>query len=459
MKIPLERCAGIIGGRLVGSSRRIVTGAAIDSRQIVEGDLFFALEGGFVDGHKFVGHAMQSGASAVVVGKELERDIPQIVLEDRADGLVKLAAWVRDDLDPLVVGITGSTGKTGVKDMLASIARPVMPTVASERSFNNDLGVPLTLVRAKVETEVVVCEMGSRGPGHIARLCHYARPHIGVVTNVGVTHFEQFGSREAIAAAKTELIESLPEGGAAVLNADDAYVAAMAESTKAEVITVGLNNPAMIRAGQVRFDGLGRPTFQIEGELGVGWLHVPIAGIHQVSNALVACGAAFALGLSLDQCKEGLERSSASPWRMDVRVEQGVVFVNDAYNANPDSVASALTTCAKMAERGGELVAVLGYMAELGDIEEAEHRRVGNLAAALATRLVVVGKNAAPIAESAREAGLTQVRLVDDGEEALGAIGALKPKDVLLVKGSRVAGLESLAEKAASLTASGKSIS
>jgi len=451
LRVSIEEVARITGGRLIGPPGLVATGAAIDSRAIKAGELFFALKGEFFDGHDFVDEAGRAGAAAAVVSAELNVDGPQIVVADPAVSLVALAGWVRDELDPLVVGITGSTGKTGVKDLLSCVAATRMATVASPGSFNNDLGVPLTLLQTKQETEVVICEMGSRGPGHIRKLCKYARPHVGIVTNVGVTHFEQFGSREAVASAKSELIEAIAEGGTAVLNADDAFTLEMAPQSRGDVITFGSSASAMLRGDSIRFNSLGQPTFRVSYKGNSVWVHVPLAGVHQVANALAACAGGVALGLSLDECKLGLDGAVASPWRMAVKVVQGVFFVNDAYNANPDSVAAALKTCAAMTSPGSSLVAVLGYMAELGDIEEAEHRRAGALAAALAARLVVVGEKAAPIADGARDAGMAEVRWARDAEHALTAIGDLRPKDVLLVKGSRVARLEHLADKAASV--------
>jgi UDP-N-acetylmuramoyl-tripeptide--D-alanyl-D-alanine ligase len=382
-----------------------------------------------------------------VVRRELPGlDGPQLVTPDPSSALTALAGWVRDVLDPVVVGITGSTGKTGVKDLLASITSRAMPTVASQRSFNNELGVPLTLLATKVETRVVICEMGARGLGQIKELCELARPQIGVVTNVGVTHYEQFGSREAIAEAKGELVRSLPEGGAAILNADDPLVMGMASRAEAEILTYGMSPKAWVHAQGVRSDRLGRSTFQMIRGAERVWVSLPVSGGHQVSNALAASAAGLALGLSLDDCRMGLEAAVLSPWRMQVEVAGGVVIVNDAYNANPTSVASALTSCSAMTAHGGRLVAVLGYMAELGGIEVAEHRRIGALAASLADRLVVIGSRAQPIAWGARDAGMDDVTMVWDAAAGAEAVGELRAGDVLLVKASRVASLENLAD-------------
>jgi UDP-N-acetylmuramoyl-tripeptide--D-alanyl-D-alanine ligase len=448
VRLTIEQAARIMGGTAPNPDpSAVVTGASIDSRKIRTGDLFFALKGERVDGHTFVPDALMQGAAAAVV-VEVRNDVDsgrQILVHSPAEGMIALAGWVRDMVNPVVVGITGSTGKTSVKDLLASILRPKRRIVASEGSFNNELGVPLTLMQIRSDTEVAVCEMGARGLGQIKLLCDLARPQVGVVTNVGVAHFELFGSQEAIANAKAELVRSLPEGGAAVLNADDRLVRAMAGDTKGEVLTYGIDQDAGLRAEGVRADNLGRPSFRMvrgdqEVEVSLG-----VSGLHQVSNSLAASAAALALGLTLEECREGLIAARLSSWRMEIRQVQGAVVVNDAYNANPTSMASALETCGWMVAPGGRLIAVLGYMAELGAIEAAEHYRVGELAAATVHRLVVVGSLAAPIAEGAEQAGLTDVIRVNGRDEAVDAIGRLAAGDVLLVKGSRIAALESVA--------------
>lgn len=444
MNISFAEAARVMGGRTVGPARGRVTGAAINSKEVRPGDLFFALRGSAFDGHDFVKEAIFRGAAGAVVAREVPDAGPLIITPEPASALVDLAAWVRDTFDPLVVGITGSTGKTTVKDLLASITSPLMPTVASPESFNNDLGVPLTLTACRRETEVVICEMGTRGPGQIARLCEYVRPHAGVVTNVGLTHYEMFGSQAGIAEAKKELVSCLPEAGAAVLNADDPIVMEMAVGCPADVITFGLDPQAEVRASGVSADRLGRHAFRLEAKGRSQFVSLPAAGAHQVSNALAAAAAAVSLGIPLEDCKRGLETAKLSRWRMEVKVYSGVVFVNDSYNANPTSVASALKTCAEMAA-GGKLVAILGWMAELGEVSEREHRRIGALASALVSRLIVVGANALPLAEGARAAGMRDVHTVPDGRQAVAALGRLDPGDVVLVKASRAAGLEEVA--------------
>jgi UDP-N-acetylmuramoyl-tripeptide--D-alanyl-D-alanine ligase len=449
VKLTIEQAARIVGGRVAppGGSATIA-GAAIDSRKLKSGDLFFALKGERLDGHDFVRDALLQGAAAAVV-TDLRSDADprrQIVVDSGVAALSALAGWVRDVVNPMVVGITGSNGKTSVKDLLASILKPHRNVVASHGSFNNELGLPLTLLQIRDDTEIVVCEMGARGLGQIKLLCDLARPGVGAVTNVGVSHYELFGSQEAIANTKAELVRSLPEGGAAVLNADDPLVRAMASETVADVLTYGYGPDAWLRAEAVTFDKMGRPSFRMVREDRNVCVSLSVSGIHQVANSLAAAACALALGLTLEQCRAGLESAELSPWRMQTSVAAGVVIVNDAYNASPTSTASALSSCAAMLPSGARLVAVLGYMAELGEIEAAEHRRVGALAAASAAKVVVVGERAAPIADGAVEAGLDDVVRVATPQEAVDAIGKVSPGDVVLVKGSRVAGLEGVAE-------------
>jgi UDP-N-acetylmuramoyl-tripeptide--D-alanyl-D-alanine ligase len=445
MRFRISDAAKVVAGQTIGVGDVEATGVAVDSRAARPGDLFVALPGEFFDGHDFVAGAAGRGAAGAIVGRRVEASIPQIVVAHPLSALTKLAAWARDVIDPAVVGITGSTGKTSTKDLLSAIASQKFSTVVAEKSFNNEVGVPLTLLRAAAETEVVVCELGSRGAGQIKQLCEFVRPHIGVVTNVGVTHFEQFGSRDAIAAAKAELVEAISEGGSVVLNADDEYADWMAKKTEATVLTFGMGAGAWIRASDVDLDRSGRARFRmVRGPESV-WAELNVAGRHQVANALAASAAALALGLSLEECRTGLARAKASPWRMETSAAAGVTVVNDAYNASPDSMASALQTCAAMASGKGRLVAVLGHMAELGDLEATEHERIGQIAAATADRLVVVGEKAAGIAAGARAAGLREVTFVAGADEAASQIGPLEEGDVVLIKASRVARLEGVA--------------
>lgn len=446
--IGLEELARVVSGRIVGLSGSVeARGVTVDSREAGRGDLFVALQGEYFDGHDFVDDAFQRGAGAALVSREVSSRGPLVMVADPQTALENLGGYVRDVVDPIVVGVTGSTGKTTTRDLIASVASSKFRTVASKKNFNNEIGVPLTLASLERDTEVLVCEMGSRGAGDIRLLCEIARPQVGVVTNVGVTHFEQFGSKDAIASAKAEMIEALPEGGTAVLNADDFRVRAMPVPAGVSTITFGSDRSASLCAEKVRLDRLGRAVFRITtGSEGV-WVELRLVGRRNAGNAAAAAAVGMALGLTLDQCKVGLESAKPAPWRMETTESEGVIYVNDAYNSNPDSVAAALETCAAMAGHKQRFVVVLGEMAELGAISEAEHRQVGALAAATAGRLIVVGDAAMPIAQGAKAAGLLDVVQTQDASGVAAVLGERSPGDVVLVKGSRVAGLENVVDE------------
>jgi UDP-N-acetylmuramoyl-tripeptide--D-alanyl-D-alanine ligase len=332
-----------------------------------------------------------------------------------------------------VVGITGSVGKTSVKDLLAAALAPSRRVAASERSFNNELGVPLTLACAPDGVDVVVVEMGARGIGHVARLCEIASPTVGVVTRVAPAHTEAFGSIEGVARAKGELVEALPADGTAVLSHEDPRVAAMAERTRARVVTFGEGGD--VRAVWLELDDRLRPTFTLVSPWGNAVVELPVSGRHQVANALAAAAAALALGVEPAAVADGLGRARLSPWRMELVVApSGARILNDAYNANPASLRAALESLAGLpADRR---TAVLGVMAELGKRSDADHAEIGELARELGIRTIAV---AAP----AYGADID----VDDLDQALDALGPLAAADAVLLKGSRVAGLERLADR------------
>jgi UDP-N-acetylmuramoyl-tripeptide--D-alanyl-D-alanine ligase len=350
------------------------------------------------------------------------------------------------------VALTGSSGKTSTKDLLAQVLEHAGPTVATEASFNNELGVPLTICRADAATRFLVLEMGARGPGHIAYLCRLAPPSVAVVLNVGAAHAGEFGGKEATARAKRELVEALPADGVAVLNADDPLVAAMASRTAAHVVRTGRCSGVDVRADDVRLDDRGRACFRLSTRAGSAEVALQVVGDHQVDNALAAAAVGLECGLDVAQVAAAL--SAAEPrsrWRMEVAERpDGLLVVNDAYNANPDSVAAALRALASLgAGRDGRTWAVLGEMRELGAGAEREHAAVGALAAELGVdRVVAVGEGAAAVATGATRARTWDVApvLVADAAEALRLLAAeVRPGDVVLVKASRAAALESVA--------------
>ena len=433
MELRASEVAEATGGTLVGSDV-VVRGAAIDSRLVEGGELFVPIVDAR-DGHDFVSPALAAGAAAYLTSRTPVDGTTAIVVADTAAALTALGRAARDRLPELVVGITGSVGKTSTKDMLASIFARSLATAASLKSFNNELGVPLTLLNAPDGTEAVIVEMGARGRGHIASLCAVARPTVGVVTTVGMAHTELFGSVEEVAVAKAELVESLPESGTAVLNAGVPLVAAMAERTRATVVTFGMGC-GEVRGDVVGVDGLLRPCLDLQTPWGSTTLWLPVRGEHQAANAVAAAAAALASGITLTRVVQGLRRVTLSAWRMQLdQAPSGALVLNDAYNANPVSLEAALRSLAQLPV--SRRTAVLGIMAELGDAGPAEHRRLGALAAELGLRVIAV---AAP------DYGGEQA---DDPDDALRLLGPVGAGDAVLVKGSRAAGLEALAGRLA----------
>ncbi|MEP6651516.1 MAG: UDP-N-acetylmuramoyl-tripeptide--D-alanyl-D-alanine ligase [Lapillicoccus sp.] len=436
----LGEIATVVGGAVDPSeSGRLVSGEAfVDSRAPVDGGLFVALAGERVDGHAYAAAAVAGGAAGVLASRPLDQ--PVVVVDDVLAALGRLATHVMTTMvDAIVVGVTGSQGKTTTKDMLGDILGTRAPTVAARESQNNELGVPLTALRVVPGTRYVVSEMGARGMGHIAYLAAIMRPRVGVVLNVGVAHLGEFGSQEGIAAAKGELVEALPHDGIAVLNADDPRVVAMAARTSAAAVTFGRAEDADLRVDQVGLDPQGRVTMGLRWRGAEGDVTMDYLGKHHAMNAAAAAAAALGLGFALDEVVQALRASRPrSKWRMQMTSSPGgVLVVNDTYNANPDSMRAALQALVHIAGRrsGSRTVAVLGEMCELGDTSHLEHVAVGRLVAALGiSALVVVGEAARPMLEGVA---------LDPAWSVLR--GALNEGDVVLVKASRAVGLEGLA--------------
>lgn len=431
MNLRLRDIARVTGGRLEGPDAAI-SGAAIDSRSVEPGQLFVPIVAER-DGHDFVPAALQAGASGYLTHQAPEGG-SAVVVADTAMALGALGRDARERLGPAarVVGVTGSVGKTSVKDLLAAALAAHWRTSANVRSFNNELGVPLTLFNAPDDTEALVVEMGARDRGHIKALCDLAGPTVGIVTRVAAVHTEVFGTIDDVATAKGELVESLPPGGTAVLNAADPRVAAMADRTVADVVTFGVGGD--VRAEQVVLDDDLHPTFRLVSPWGRAEVRLEARGAHMVDNALAAAAAALSCAVPLDVLPGALERAALSPWRMEVvRLASGVVVVNDAYNANPTSMAAALRALAALPAR--RRVAVLGLMAEIGATSDAEHEAIGALAHELGVEVVSVGVPA------------YGGRFVTDLDAAHAALGTLTPETAVLVKASRVAGLERLAAR------------
>jgi UDP-N-acetylmuramoyl-tripeptide--D-alanyl-D-alanine ligase len=455
--LSLAQIARITGGRLHGDADAVVTGeVVIDSRRVGPGGLFAALPGERSDGHDFASAAIAAGAVAVLASRPVPA--PSVLVADVPAALAALARSAVDSLPAVqIVGITGSSGKTSTKDLAAQLVERLGPTIAPAGSYNNELGHPLTVLRADPATRYLVLELSARGLGHIAHLCAIAPPRYGVVLNVGRAHAGEFGGLSQVARAKGELVEALPADGVAILNADDPRVLAMAARTAARVVTFGVarsrspSPAAGVRAAGLRLDDLGRPSFTLLTPEGSAAVTLRLHGAHNVPNALAAAALARELGLGPAEAAAGLSAAVArSRWRMEVhRRADGVTVVNDAYNANPESVRAALDALRHLA-RDGRGFAILGHMAELGDTSRASHEEVGELAArAGLAGVIAVGPDAAPVLSGARRVRSWpgEALGVPDGPAALAALGdRLKPGDVVLVKASRAAHLEAVAE-------------
>ncbi|GHH02182.1 UDP-N-acetylmuramoyl-tripeptide--D-alanyl-D-alanine ligase [Streptomyces lanatus] len=451
--LSLAEIAEVVGGQThdIPDPSVQVTGSVVrDSREVEPGSLFVAFVGERVDGHDFAEAVVAGGAAAVLGSRPV--GVPAIVVPDVQRALGALARHVVRRLGATLVALTGSAGKTSTKDLIAQVLQHKAPTVWTPGSFNNEIGLPLTALSATEDTRFLVLEMGARGAGHIRYLTGLTPPRIGLVLNVGTAHIGEFGGREQIAEAKGEIIEGLPADGAAILNADDPLVRAMASRTKAKVILFGESGEADVRAENVRLTDSGQPSFMLHTPSGCSDVTMRLYGEHHVSNALAAAAVAHELGMSVAEIAIALsEAGSLSRWRMEVTERpDGVTIVNDAYNANPESMRAALRALAAMG-KGRRTWAVLGKMAELGDEALAEHDAVGRLAVRLnVSKLVAVG---------GREASWLQLGAYNEGswgEESVHVSDAqaavdllrseLRPGDVVLVKASRSVGLESIAE-------------
>jgi UDP-N-acetylmuramoyl-tripeptide--D-alanyl-D-alanine ligase len=423
VRIRASEAAAGIGGRLVGPDIEL-TGVSFDSRSTRPGELFVPIVAAR-DGHEFIGDARQAGAVAHLTSRpeEFRGHGTAIEVTDTAQALLALAAWARPRLDATVVGVTGSVGKTTTKDMIAAACAAGRRTTANERSFNNDQGLPVTILNAPDDTEVLVVEMGMRGFGEIARLCEIARPDIGVVTVVGHAHTDLVGGLEGVAEAKGELVEALPASGAAILNADDDRVAAMASRTGATVLTYGWTGEVF--PADIELDSSARAHFFAHSPWGRAEVTLPVPGMHMVSNALAALAVAGTVGVDIDDAAAALADVEVSGMRMEVVIAPGgATVINDAYNANPTSMHAALDALAAI--DASRRIAVLGLMAEIEHPERA-HREVIRRADDLGLEVIVVGTD------------LYGIEPVDD---VCAAIGPLDPDAAVLVKASRSAGLE-----------------
>ncbi len=448
---PIQVLCDAMGGRLVAGSGEdlIEGGVSTDTRTIPSGALFVALAGENFDAHEFLGKALEAGAAGLVVNRVPEGfdpgSRPVVEVGDTLRALQRLAHWYRRQLDVVVVGITGSSGKTSTKDFAAAVLEQRYQVHATKGNLNNHIGLPLTVFSADDDDDILILEMGMNHPGEIAPLCEIAGAHIGIITNIGTAHIEFMGSRETIAEEKSALARSLPEVGTLVVTVGCEFADYFKARTQARTLAVGNGR------GQVRAEGLHATRDGSEFELvidGSGSARVELAmpGRHMMNNALLAAGAGWALGLTPDELACGLEAARITAGRLRCFEWEGITVFDDTYNANPDSMRAAIDVVAEQSlENGHTRTVVLGTMGELGRFAEEMHHEVGEHAARQGVRVVSVGPGAEGITEGARRAGLSEVRHFDDYEEAAAWLqDALHAGDVVLFKGSRTAAVEKI---------------
>ena len=445
--IPLQASAiaKIVGGELHGVDLLVTQAPVLNSADAIDGSLFLALKGENVDGHDFADDAFTRGAVVALVSKPIKGNY--ILVDDVTKALGALAHHVRITLtDLIVIGITGSQGKTTTKELLASVLSGVAETVAPSGNFNNDLGAPISLLRCTDKTRYCIVEMGARHLGDIAKLAEMTQPNIGVVLKVGSAHVGEFGSVELIAKTKSEMISSLNESAVAILGNYDSYTPAMAALHKGKSVLFGEDVSCAIRATDIEFRE-GRAHFDLVTPEGRSPVGLRIIGLHQVANALAVAAIATELGLSLDQISGGLSTAESNArWRMEITELPGVLLINDSYNASPEAMSAALSTLSLFAqERGGQSWAFLGKMHELGESSQSDHAAIGTLAQELGIdHLVCVG--APEYAAAMDKNGSTSIHICDNKAQALAIAENLHHGDVLLIKASRSEKLEELAD-------------
>lgn len=444
--LSLQKIASIVGGKTYGDSSQIITSAPVfDSRCAVQGSLFLALRGENTDGHNFIEDARAHGATGLMTTREVKGD--GVVVDDVLVALRTLAAYVRNQLPNLIViGITGSSGKTTTKDLLASILSSRGTCVATKASFNNELGAPITLLECDAHTKYCILEMGARHQGDIAALCEMAKPNVGVVLRVGTAHLGEFGSVEKIAETKGELIQSLGADAIAVLGTYDPHTKAMKSHHLGKIIYFGENSHDDVRAADVQMRE-ARPHFDLVTPAGRDAVGMRLIGAHQISNALAAAAVCTALDIPIEVIASGLSTTDlASKWRMQIIDVEDLLIINDSYNANPESMNAALDSMTLFAqERGGASWAFLGQMHELGAQSNALHSSVAKHADELGIdHLVSIGTRA--FAEGIPAHSSTTLHYCQDFEQALSLVSHFAMGDVILVKASRSEHFEALSQ-------------
>ena len=449
--LSLDQIASFAGGTLSsGQGAAEVTRVSTDSRTLQPGDLFVPLRGENFDGHKFVAQAADRGAAGAMVEETWSGAVPtNFGLIRVADTLVAyqtLAANYRASLPLKVIAITGSNGKTSTKDFVAATLAKKFRVTKTEGNFNNHVGLPQTMLAANREDQIAVWEIGMNHPGEIAALAKLAAPDAAIITNIGIAHIEFMGSREAIAKEKGALAEAVSSGGTVILNADDPYSEGIAKRTAAKIILAGIEN-GLIRATDISQHSTGSEFTILEGAHRCR-AQLPVPGIHMVQNAMLAIAAGRLFGLSLEECAVGLASTPLTKARLQIREIDGIDFIDDSYNANPDSMKAALRTLVEL-EADGRRIAVLGEMGELGAESERGHSEVGEAAATLRIdELIAVGAAGAAIARAAQKAGLENSIAVDTVADAAQHLGkSAVPGDLVLIKGSRSARMERVLEE------------
>ena len=455
MKWTAAELAQIVDGTLHADPSLTITSIATDSRDVHDGAAFIAIVGEQFDGAQFAFQAMASGAVVVIADRVLEQ--PCIVVQDAVQALGRIArAHLATLPDITVVAITGSSGKTSTKDLVAQVLESAGPTVAPVGSFNNDIGLPRTVLQANAETRFLVLEMGMRGLGHIARLCDIAPPDVATVLNVGTAHVGEVGTRDDIAAAKGEILQALHADGLAIVNRDDSYAGLFRTLAPGAVLEFGIDDGA-VHAENVQLDDLARGVFDLVIGEARAQVQLKLLGEHHIANALAAAAIGDACGLSVEQIAQALSNAKPrSRWRMEhVELPNGVTLINDAYNANPESMRSALRALAAIG-RTRRTWAILGEMRELGDSSVEEHDAIGRLAVRLdISHLVAIGRMGKIMQVGAANEGSwgDEAAHVEDVDAAIAyVLERWAPGDVVLVKASRSIGLERVAE---ALTAAG----
>jgi UDP-N-acetylmuramoyl-tripeptide--D-alanyl-D-alanine ligase len=448
--LSLLQIAQLSGGSLsAGDGSVEIDKVSTDSRTIKHGELFVALRGENFDGHNFIEATAGAGAAGAIVDFNWKGNAPEnfvlIRVNDTLEAYQQLGANYRKLLKLSVVAITGSNGKTSTKDFTAAVLARRFRVTKTQGNFNNHVGLPRTILEATSQDEVAVWEIGMNHPGEVAALARIAAPHVGIITNIGVAHIEFMGSRERIAEEKGALAEAIGSEGTVILSADDPFTKAIGTRTRGKVILAGIK-AGTIRASEVNQSG-GATDFTILEGAHRCRAQLPVPGLHMVQNALLAVAAGRAFGLSLEECAAGLVAAPLTKARLQVKEIRGVQFLDDSYNANPDSMKAALRTLVEL-DAEGQRIAVLGEMRELGDESERGHRELGETAAALKVdRLIAIGNVAATIADAAKQAGLENSSTVASTAEAAELLSEIAaPGDLILIKGSRLARTEHVIE-------------